>query len=120
MLKDKDNNTLEPGIYEIHLSSDGKIFYFIQSRKIVMTVPVVQIEKIEQKKEEDSNTDKTKKKKKKKEKKLTEQELKLKKVQEEAKQQARLKASIEDSHKGYYILHYKDSKSTSCFLLFRR
>ena len=110
ILRDKDNNTLEPGYYEIHLSSDQRIFYFIQSNKVVMTVPVISCEKLEQPKEEETKNDKkAEKKKKKKEKKLTEKELKLKKVQEEAKQQARLKATIEDSHQGYFVLRYKDS-----------
>ena len=100
---DKDGNRLEKGIYDVNITADYDFLLLTQSSKLYMKVPVIKVEDIKQQYEQ---TDK----KKKKEKKLSKKEQKYKQSVEEYRKQSKLKASIEDSGNGYFILRYRNSR----------
>ena len=100
---DKDGNSLPKGIYEVHITSDYDFLLLAQSSKLYMKVPVVKVEEIEQ---QDLQTDNKKQKKKK----LSKKEQKYKQSTEEYRRQSKLKATIEDSGDGYFILRYRNTR----------
>ncbi len=101
---DKDGNRLEKGIYDVQITADYDFFLLTQSSKLYMKVPVIKVEDVKQPDEQTDN------KKKKKKKKLSKKEQKYKQSIEEYRRQSKLKATIEDSGNGYFILRYRNAR----------
>lgn len=105
ILEDYEGNTLPPGHYQIVLSPNRKMLYFVESNMIKASIPVASlIEKMTSQEEERER--------------IKEQEKIAKKYknrprkrplnQTERKRQAGMEASIDDTNPQYYILHYKN------------
>ena len=105
ILEDYDGNNIQPGHYEIVLSTDRKMLYFVQSKQIKASIPVANlVEKIVSEEEERLR--------------LKEQEKLFKKYknnprkrpldQTERKKQADMSAFLDARNPDYYILKYKN------------
>lgn len=105
ILEDYEGNKLLPGHYQIVLSPNRKMLYFVESNEIKASIPVAGlIEKMTSEEEERQR--------------LKEQEKLAKKYnnrprqrpleQTARKRQASMEASIDDTNPEYYILHYKN------------
>ena len=116
ILEDFEGNTLPPGHYQIVLSPDRRILYFVESNQIKASVPVVKlIEKMVSQEEE--------------KKRIEEQEKIAKKYknnprkrplnQTERKKQASMEASIDNSQPEYYILNYKNGNIKATGYIFK-
>lgn len=105
ILEDYEGNILPPGHYEIILSPNRKMLYFVESNTIKASVPVAKLtEKMVSTEEERKKI----KEKEKQEKKYKNRPRKKPLDQTERKKQASMEASIDDSHTDYYILKYKN------------
>ena len=103
-IKDNAGFSASPGIYEVIISNEQNYFLLVQSKRLILKVPIVKLEQIETVADFSSaNISKKKKKSKKKQK-------EFQGVIDEAKKQAKLKATLTDSKKGYFILFYKTEK----------
>lgn len=94
---------IAPGFYEVVITGDRKFLLLMQSKKIAARVPVADFTEKEVK-QEPSPVQKTDKKKNTQDKKKKNE--KREKEIAEMKKQARLKATLTDSQKGYFILYY--------------
>lgn len=105
ILEDFEGNKLPPGHYQIILSPNRKMLYFVESNQIKASVPVSNlIEKMTSQEEERER--------------IKEQEKLAKKYknnprkrpldQTARKQQASIEATIDNTHEEYYVLHYKN------------
>lgn len=105
ILEDYEGNNIPPGHYEIVLSADRKILYFVESNRIKASVPVAKlVEKMVSDEEERQ--------------KLAEKEKLAKKYknnprrrpldQTERKKQADMEATIDSTSAEYYILKYRN------------
>ena len=109
---------IEPGFYEVVLSSDDRFLSLMQSNELVMRIPVISLE--EKSFEEETynhlsqddyiKMKKNNKKKQKSYKNKSEDELREIKGIAEQREQAYLKASVRYSHAGYYILIFENKK----------
>ena len=105
ILEDFEGNTLPPGHYEIVLSPDRNMLYFVESNKIKASVPVAKlVEKMVSEEEERKRIEE----KEKLAKKYKNNPRKRPLDQTERKRQAGMEASIDDSNPDYYILRYKN------------
>lgn len=105
ILEDYEGNILPPGHYEIVLSPNRKMLYFVESNEIKASVPVAKItEKMVSTEEERKKI----KEKEKQEKKYKKNPRKKPLDQTDRKKQASMDAYIDDSHDDYYILNYKN------------
>ena len=97
ILEDFEGNKLPPGHYQIVLSPNRKMLYFVESNEIKASVPVAKlVEKVVSDEEE------------KQEKKYKKNPRKRPLDQTERKRQASMEASIDDTNTDYYILNYKN------------
>ncbi len=105
ILEDYEGNTLAPGHYQIVLSPDRKMLYFVESNEIKASIPVASlVEKMTSQEEERER--------------IKEQEKIAKKYknnprkrpldQTERKRQANMEARIDNTNAKYYILYYKN------------
>ena len=105
VLEDFEGNKLPPGHYQIVLSPNRKMLYFVESNEIKASVPVAKlVEKIVSEEEEKERL----KEKEKQEKKYKKNPRKRPLDQTERKRQASMEAYIDDSNTDYYILNYKN------------
>ena len=105
ILKDFEGNILPPGHYEIVLSPNREMLYFVESNTIKASVPVAKLtEKIVSTEDEREKI----KQKEKLEKKYKNKPRKKPLDQTERKKQASMEASIDASNTDYYILYYKN------------
>lgn len=105
ILEDFEGNKLPPGHYQIVLSPNRKMLYFVESNEIKASVPVAKlVEKIVSEEEEKERL----KEKEKQEKKYKKNPRKRPLDQTERKRQASMEAYIDDSNTDYYILNYKN------------
>lgn len=105
ILEDFEGNTLPPGHYQIVLSPNRKMLYFVESNAIRASIPVANlIEKMTSEEEERERL----KEKEKLAKKYRNNPRKRPLDQAERKRQASMEATIDDSQPEYYILHYKN------------
>ena len=105
VLEDFEGNKLPPGQYQIVLSPNRKMLYFVESNEIKASVPVAKlVEKIVSEEEEKERL----KEKEKQEKKYKKNPRKRPLDQTERKRQASMEAYIDDSNTDYYILNYKN------------
>lgn len=105
ILEDNAGNTLLPGHYQIVLSPNRKMLYFVESNTVKASIPVAKLtEKITSEEEERERVKKQEKEKKKY--KNTPKKRPL--DQTERKKQASMNAWIEAENNEYYILHYKN------------
>lgn len=105
ILEDFEGNKLPPGHYQIVLSPNRKMLYFVESNEIKASVPVAKlVEKIVSDEEEKERL----KEKEKQEKKYKKNPRKRPLDQTERKRQASMEAYIDDSNTDYYILNYKN------------
>ena len=105
VLEDFEANNLPPGHYQIVLSPNRKMLYFVESNEIKASVPVAKlVEKIVSEEEEKERL----KEKEKQEKKYKKNPRKRPLDQTERKRQASMEAYIDDSNTDYYILNYKN------------
>lgn len=105
VLEDYDGNSVAPGFYEIVLSPNRKMLYFVESNNIRASIPVSSLVEKMVSDEEERN-------------KLAEQEKLDKKYkknprkkplnQAERKHQASMEASIDGNNPNYYVLHYRN------------
>lgn len=105
ILEDFEGNTLPPGHYQIVLSPNRKMLYFVESNAIKASIPVANlIEKMTSEEEEKQRIQE----KEKLAKKYKNNPRKRPLDQTERKRQASMEASIDDSNPEYYILNYKN------------
>lgn len=105
VMEDFEGNKLPPGHYQIVLSPNRKMLYFVESNEIKASVPVAKlVEKIVSEEEEKERL----KEKEKQEKKYKKNPRKRPLDQTERKRQASMEAYIDDSNTDYYILNYKN------------
>lgn len=105
ILEDFEGNKLPPGHYQIVLSPNRKMLYFVESNEIKASVPVAKlVEKVVSEEEERERL----KKQEKQAKKYKNNPRKRPLDQTERKRQASMEASIDDSNTDYYILKYKN------------
>ena len=105
VLEDFEGNKLPPGHYQIVLSPNRKMLYFVESNEIKASVPVAKlVEKIVSEEEEKERL----KEKEKQEKKYKKNPRKRPLDQTERKRQASMEVYIDDSNTDYYILNYKN------------
>ena len=105
ILEDFEGNKLPPGHYQIVLSPNRKMLYFVESNEIKASVPVAKlVEKVVSDEEEKERL----KEKEKQEKKYKKNPRKRPLDQTERKRQASMEASIDDTNTDYYILNYKN------------
>lgn len=105
ILEDFEGNKLPPGHYQIVLSPNRKMLYFVESNEIKASVPVAKlVEKVVSEEEERERL----KKQEKQAKKYKNNPRKRPLDQTERKRQASMEASIDNSNTDYYILKYKN------------
>lgn len=105
ILEDFEGNTIAPGHYEIVLSPNRKILYFVESNQIRASVPVA---KLVEKMVNDSEEREKLKENEKLAKKYKNNPRKRPLDQTERKRQADMEATIDSSHAEYYILNYRN------------
>lgn len=105
ILEDFEGNTIPPGHYQIVLSPNRKMLYFVESNEIKASVPVARlVEKMVSQKEEMERV----KEREKLAKKYKNNPRKRPLDQTERKHQASMNATISDKNPDYYILKYKN------------
>ncbi len=105
ILEDFEGNKLPPGHYQIILSPNRKMLYFVESNEIKASVPVANlVEKMTSDEEERERI----KEKEKLEKKYKKNPRRKPLDQTDRKKQASMEAYIDNSNTDYYILNYKN------------
>jgi hypothetical protein len=105
ILEDFEGNNIPPGHYQIVLSPDRKILYFVESNSIKASVPVAKlVEKIVN----DEDERKRIKEKEKTEKKYHNKPRQRPTDHSAIKLQADMEASIDGTNLEHYVLHYKN------------
>lgn len=105
ILEDFEGNSIPPGHYQIILSPNRKMLYFVESNAIKASVPVARlVEKMVSQQEEMERV----KEREKLAKKYKNNPRKRPLDQTERKHQASMSASIDDKNPDYYILKYKN------------
>lgn len=105
ILEDYDGNYIPPGHYEIVLSNDRKTLYFVESKIIKASVPVVKLVEKQVNQEEERQKLREKEKQ---EKKYRNNRRKKPLDQTERKKQADMQATIDDTNPEYYVLKYRN------------
>lgn len=105
ILEDYQGNTLPPGHYQIVLSPDRKMLYFVESNSIKASIPVARlVEKMTPQQEEMERIQEREKL----AKKYKNRPRKRPLDQTERKRQASMEARIDDKNPHYYVLYYKN------------